>query len=188
MRTKAIKSQINQRMHFERRFGKQEQAIQYCKKDNVYEENGVKSRQGYRRDLTELREKISEGITYREILKHDDPPTFSDIRFCDKAFSYLEAKRNFKSFVYWCHGGTGTGKTRFAHTFPDVYKYYQKMARNVMLTTASIQRIIDNRGYQPTSSPLPTQCFGVFYSSTGTASLTIGTIWVTRYIVAKSRI
>jgi len=49
-RIKTIKK-INPRMHFERRYGTQKEAIAYCKKDGSYEERGEMNHQGERVDL-----------------------------------------------------------------------------------------------------------------------------------------
>jgi len=40
MRFNAIKNKINGKMYFQRRFGTEKEAIDYCKKDNDFVENG----------------------------------------------------------------------------------------------------------------------------------------------------
>ena len=54
MRFNAVKT-LNTRMHFERRFGGQKEAINYCKKDNNYKDYGERRIQGQRTDLLTLR-------------------------------------------------------------------------------------------------------------------------------------
>jgi len=113
--------EINARMHFERRRGSQKQAIEYCKKDNVYECKGMYRVQGQRVDLQKVREDIKNGISMSSILE-GDIPTSSELRVIDRMFSYLSPKKRIsKPEVHWYYGSTGTGKSRTAMSVSEDY-------------------------------------------------------------------
>lgn len=104
---------FNERIHWEARKGKQEQAIDYCKKDGNYEEIGVAkvNKQGTRNDITESLKTVSKhGM--RKLM--ENPPNFQNIRICEKYLTYNEEKRTWKPMVYWIYGESGTGKSRHA--------------------------------------------------------------------------
>ena len=68
------------------------------------------------------------------------------------------------------------------------WKYYRKMVRNVFLSATATDKIIDNRGYQPTGTPSATQCFYLaLFGTSAMGVMNIGSLVVTRYVVAKSR-
>lgn len=64
----------NESIHLEPRRGTQEQAINYCKKEDTRADDpvefGTKKKQGKRSDIAEIMEDIDEGQTMKEIL-HD---------------------------------------------------------------------------------------------------------------------
>jgi hypothetical protein len=116
-----VKKDKHPRKHFQRRYGSRKEAIDYCKKDGNYHENGRAKRQGKRTDLNKVRELISSEISYRELLQSYEL-NYGQLRVADRYYTYLEPKRNFKIEVIWCHGATGTDTSYWAeNTFPDAY-------------------------------------------------------------------
>lgn len=99
-----------QRAHIEQRKGKQEQAINYCKKDGIYKEFGEKKQQGKRNDLA-LFKKIAIEQGMREVVKEAN---LQQILCCEKYLKYAEPPRSWKPNVSWFWGKTGTGKTKTA--------------------------------------------------------------------------
>ncbi len=104
-------------IHLEVRRGKQEQAIEYCKKDGVWFEYGKKKSQGERFDLERCKEVIDstgdpDGIASEE-------GGFSKWCLYRRAFhAYKEIKepeRDWETEVILLWGEPGTGKTRWAN-------------------------------------------------------------------------
>ena len=117
-----IKKEVNNQMHFERRYGPQKSAIDYCKKDGQFEEKGEASREGQLTDLLKIRDAIKSGTSYRTLFEEYELSA-SQMRVIDKYFSYLDKQRFGKTIIYWIHGSTGTGKSRFVYdSFVDIYK------------------------------------------------------------------
>lgn len=123
-RFNAIKC-INLRMHFEKRKGSQEQAIAYCKKDGVYEENGNRKVQGDRSDLKKITADLSDGKSIRELLLGDGL-SYQQLCFAQKAQPYLLKNKLLRRKCIWCYGPTGTGKSHFAKTFAPLDEIYFK--------------------------------------------------------------
>jgi hypothetical protein len=69
MRFNKIKKEIHNQFHFERRCGIQQQAIDYCKKDQVFGVRGNQRHQGESTDLLKIRDQIKCGVTQRELLE-----------------------------------------------------------------------------------------------------------------------
>ncbi len=116
------------RLHVERRRGKQEHAINYCRKkdettiDNSFEEFGTKARQGHRSDLDEMTGTIMDNpeIGDLELVELYGGGWMRNYRAIGKLRG-LCAQRDAKKlmlagkeppevYVYW--GPTGTGKSR----------------------------------------------------------------------------
>lgn len=104
---------LNKRIHWEPRRGTQKQAIEYCKKENNFEEKGIKNNQGQRKDLKKCIN-IVKKKNFRALFKNE-PPNFQQIKVCEKYLTYCENKRDWKPEVIWIHGESGLGKTRLAH-------------------------------------------------------------------------
>lgn len=105
---------FDQKIHWERRKGKQEQAIDYCKKDNDYYEFGTPkfSSQGQRNDIIKVKEMVRSGKGMKDII--DEVDSYQAVRMAELSLKYNENKRNWKPEVIWLHGPTGSGKTRRA--------------------------------------------------------------------------
>lgn len=119
---KSLKALIP-RAHIEPRRGSQQEAIDYCKKEGVYEHFGSPRRQGNRTDLSTIRSVIDGGGCVRDIFKINEIQlNESSICFAEKYLAYRESPRNHKPIVCWFYGAPGSGKTRLARfLLPDAY-------------------------------------------------------------------
>lgn len=110
---------FNNRIHWERRLGTQEQAINYCKKEGNYEEWGKPKKQGERNDLDKTRRLASE-YGLREVTKEC---SLQQIHVAEKYLTYNEEPRDFKPEVIWIYGPSGSGKSKLARELcgEDVY-------------------------------------------------------------------
>jgi predicted alpha/beta-fold hydrolase len=93
-----------------------------CKKESNFLENGEKNNQGERTDLIEIRDETQDGLTQRELLLKYEV-TSSQLKVVDRYYRYLEPKRKSKPNIYWIHGSTGSGKTKYVYdNFNDIYE------------------------------------------------------------------
>jgi hypothetical protein len=83
-------------------------------------EEGSRRVQGERTDLSKLRTDVLNGSKVKDILLENELNA-GDIRVAQTFFTYLEPERNSKPTVYWYFGPTGTGKSKKASEFNDVY-------------------------------------------------------------------
>jgi len=103
--------------------------LDYCKKDNKWEEFGDKPGQGARNDLVEIMAELKSGETNCDDLMFTQPELYWKYeRIFIKAEDHfaLNQKRSFEMGikVYWYWGPTGTGKSRRVHELePDCYVY-----------------------------------------------------------------
>ena len=106
-RIKSIKK-MNARMHFERRFGTQQQAIAYCKKDGNYQEKGEMNCQGERIDLIALKEKAMQNVSVRQLLQYHDEVSLNHLKTFQAYKSFIKPEK-IKPAVTWIYGPTGSG-------------------------------------------------------------------------------
>jgi len=124
--------------HFEKRRGSQQQAIDYCKKEESRVagpwEIGERAIQGQRSDLAEVAEKIKEGKDMASIA-NDHPSSF--IRYSrgfEKLAALIGPKRKvdweMEVIVYW--GTSGSGKTTKAKLdYPDAYLWMPQRGQTI---------------------------------------------------------
>lgn len=123
VRMRQIKA-LYRRMRLQRCNGSEASNIEYCTKDPtrvfgpyMYGERGV---QGKRSDIAIVRGMIDDGKGMRDVV--DAVNSYQAIRCGELLLKYKERRRNWKPFVQWFHGSTGTGKTQTAcEMYPDAW-------------------------------------------------------------------
>lgn len=113
-RLSALKK-IDPEAHFEPRKGTGAQAAEYCKKEKNWTEYGQirVCEPGKRNDLKKIKEAVMEGAVMKDILGMEDI-TFPGIKVAEAMLPHFEPKRAWETEVYWLHGSTGSGKTKWA--------------------------------------------------------------------------
>jgi len=96
-------------VHLEPRNGTSAEAATYCKKDGNVVERGIISTPGARNDLVAVREAVIEGASFEEIIM--TTTSFHALKTALTILPYMEQRRDFKPYVEWIYGPTGTGKT-----------------------------------------------------------------------------
>lgn len=122
----------NRALHIEMRRGSQQQAIDYCKKEDTATgrrwEFGTPKSQGDRNDLKDVYEMVKKGMRNIEILE-SVPHTFMRYgRAIDNVRNVLNkesGKRMRKVEVYVLWGESGTGKTRYVYDNEDINDIYK---------------------------------------------------------------
>ncbi|WP_445775551.1 hypothetical protein [Shewanella sp.] len=101
-------------IHWERRQGNQDQAIDYSKKEGDWHEFGEKitTNQGSRNDIKLAKQLVKDGAGMARII--DECTSYQAIRMAELSLKYNEKKRDWLPDVVWLYGPTGTGKTRRA--------------------------------------------------------------------------
>lgn len=116
VRLTGMKKLFGDKVHFERRRGTVQEAIDYCKKSEsstgrVFEEGKVVS-QGFRSDLLHLKEMIENGATTRELAETHFTTWQGCHRALDKYKLLVQPARDWKTEVHVRYGDAGTGKSR----------------------------------------------------------------------------
>ena len=62
---------------------------------------------------------VLEGRPMKEIVLEVN--SYQAMRTAELLKKYVEIQRNFKTYVYWFYGPTGSGKSRCAEMFPNAY-------------------------------------------------------------------
>ncbi len=101
-------------VHIERRKGSADQASEYCKKDNNFEEFGEQSKQGKRTDISNATDMILEGCSTREVALAHTEVFIKYHNGLAKFRNLLIEPRNWVTEVTVLWGKTGTGKSRMA--------------------------------------------------------------------------
>lgn len=119
---------FNDRAHWEKRRGKQEQAITYCHKDGNIIEIGEKKdeNQGKRTDLDNVKQDLKNGKRMAHIA---DTYNYQCIRFAEKWLTYNDSKRTTKPTVTWIYGSSGSGKTKLAYEKAGEEAYWKDTSK-----------------------------------------------------------
>jgi len=120
--------------HVEPRKGNQQQAIDYCTKEQTRIEGctfevGVKAKSGQRNDLNEVAESIYSGKSLREI-QEEYPKAYIMYSRGIKDLYYTVNNiepRSDPPVVIYCYGETGTGKTKYAKNYSKSV-YFKNMS------------------------------------------------------------
>lgn len=119
------KSKGFERAHLENMYGKPEDTLSYCtKQDKEPFIVGELPQQGKRNDLREAVEFIQEGHTLQELAKNDIDGGVVIVKYYKGLSIYRSLVREPRlqpPKVFWLYGKTGTGKTRTAMAMADWY-------------------------------------------------------------------
>lgn len=113
----AIKKSLPNRSHIELCKGTPYENFIYCSKDGDIYENGdrpEKVGQGQRKDLLEIKQKISEQVKIKTLLEKDYIQNYQQLQYAEKLCKYYEKPRTWKPVVKWYYGPPQTGKTQDA--------------------------------------------------------------------------
>lgn len=120
----AIKKKTDPKIHIEERRGTPKEASDYCKKEaTVIVEEGKISKQGFRQDLVDIKERILDGELDAVTVLEQAPMLYHQYGRTVEKLQELRnrrVKRNWMTKGVWIYGPTGTGKTHDAmHNYGD---------------------------------------------------------------------
>jgi len=87
----AQKAICNYKIHIEKMKGSHNEAIEYCKKDGVFREEGERPIQGVRKDLDKIKEAVGEGQSMSEIIELAS--NYQSMRMGELLLKYKEQPR-----------------------------------------------------------------------------------------------
>ncbi len=123
------KTCLSKKIHLESCRGTEQENEKYCQKDNLYTHVGEFVTQGQRTDLNELK-KILDGGGTLENIATENFQAFIQYNRGFQEYKKIIDKKLRKKFrivkTIHMHGATGSGKTRKAMEYPDVYKIQGK--------------------------------------------------------------
>lgn len=114
---------LKEKAHWETTKGTSQQAADYCKKDDDYEEIGVLSEQGKRNDILSATKEIESGTSFQAVAR-SFPDVFVKYSRGLREFSLATTAPYTHATVrgVWIYGPPGTGKSHSARHFdPDAY-------------------------------------------------------------------
>lgn len=117
------------RWHIEVARGTPDQNVAYCKKEGQFFESGVRMRQGKRSDLDEVTDIVRGGASMLDVAR-ECPAAFIKYHCgIQKLITTLSNTcRDSPTLGYWCHGPTGSGKSRWAHSLSPGSTYVKEAA------------------------------------------------------------
>ena len=86
--------------------------LRYCAKENYAKVYGDIPNQGKRTDIELIKEMVKCGQTVLDVI--EIATSYQSIKTAEVLLKYLEKARDFKPYVVWCHGPTGSGKTKYS--------------------------------------------------------------------------
>jgi len=93
----------------------------YCQKEGTFKEYGTIPSQGKRSDLNVIKDEIVAGKGMKDII--EIASNYQSLKTAELLLKYKEKKRNWKPYVVWIYGESGTGKTRSVYELaPNVYR------------------------------------------------------------------
>lgn len=117
----AVLKMLPKGIHLEPQNGTNDQAIEYCKKDNDFTEIGTRPSQGKRNDIQIVKDMVTTGKGMSAII--ESASNYQTLKMAEMLFKYKEPKRNWKPQVTWLFGESGIGKTRKAYDLlPNAYR------------------------------------------------------------------
>ncbi|AIF76267.1 Rep [Pollentivirus pleritis] len=123
VRFNTVKS-VFPRMHIEPRRGTQKQAVDYCKKEKNFIEVGKAKMGGIRNDVASVIE--FKNSSFKSFFESSPGADIQAFNLLGKIKTYMEEKRDYKTFVIWCYGPSGSGKSRWAYEISRKYNPYFK--------------------------------------------------------------
>lgn len=110
------------RAHIEQLISTPVQAMEYCKKEGMFEERGdPPTGAGKRTDLDLVKDKLKETGRMSDVV--EVATSYQSVRMAECILKYKEKPRDFKPHVSWFWGPTGTGKSKKAYEEmgPEIY-------------------------------------------------------------------